>query len=317
MRTRAAFDLPDELEPLVARAQVLEWLTLGTMLVFALGIWLCMGDSQTMKAACLEDLLACVTPTAFLLSARYRLRAPNERFPYGYHRSVSIAFLTGSVALTSFGLWILVDSVRGLLHAHHPSIGASVVLGHVLWSGWLMIGVLVASSIPTFVLGRLKLRIAGRIHDKTLKADADMNRADWQTDLAGIVGIAGIGMGWWWADAAAGAFISAAIVRDGARNLREVVADLMDSYPRTVEGKPSDVPERVRRAVEALPWVQGAEVRMREEGHVFNGELFVRVVEGDCRDLRARLEEARRAATAVDWRVHDIVVEFEDVGRRG
>lgn len=314
MRTRAAFDLPAELEPLVARARRLEWTSLGTMLLVGLGLWAVRGDSQTMRAAWIETLLSCVTPAAFLLAARYRLRPPDERFPYGYHRSVSIAFLAGSVALTGFGLSILVESLRGLLHGRHPELGASVVLGREFWSGWLMIGALLVHSVPTYVLGRRKLSVAKRIHDKTLKADADMNRADWQTDLAGSAGIAGVGLGWWWADSAIAAFISAMIVRDGARNLREVVADLMDGRPRTVEGRPSDVPERVRSAVAALPWVLGAEVRMREEGHVFNGELFVAV--DDTCDLRGRLVEVRRVADAVDLRVHDLVVEFEDVRAR-
>jgi cation diffusion facilitator family transporter len=313
MRKRAEFDLPDELEPILARARTLEWITLAAMLSISAAIGLVMGNSQSMKAAWIEDLLSCVTPIAFLIAARFRARPPSERFPYGQHRCVSIAFLTGAVALTTFGLLILVDSLHGLLTAHRPSLGASVVLGRVVWSGWVMIGVLLLSSIPPFVLGRLKLRLASRIHDKTLKADADMNKADWQTALAGSVGIAGIGLGWWWADAAAGAFISASIVKDGACNLREVVYDLMDGHPRTVEGEPSDVPERVRSAVQALPWVQDVEVRMREEGHVFSGELFVKI--SDCRDLGARRHEVQRVATAVDWRVHDVVVEFEDTER--
>ena len=89
-------------------------------------------------------------------------------------------------------------------------------------------------------------------------------------------------------------------------NLRHVVADLMDQQPTTVEGEVSDAPERVRAAVAALPWVEDVEVRLREEGHLFAGELFVtaRSIEG----LSRRVEEAREAATAVDWRVQDTTV---------
>jgi hypothetical protein len=84
----------------------------------------------------------------------------------------------------------------------------------------------------------------------------------------------------------------------------------MDQEPTTVEGERSDVPERLRRALSELSWVRDVEVRLREEGHVFAGEAFLVVTSTD--DLRVKLEEARRAAHGVDWRVRDIVFEVED-----
>lgn len=107
----------------------------------------------------------------------------------------------------------------------------------------------------------------------------------------------------------AAGIISVAIVKDGVTNLKRVVSDLMDQRPTTVDGEVSDVPERVRLALLDLPWVRAADVRMREEGHVFAGEAFLEVTSVD--DLPAKLEHARRAARAVDWRVRDMVFEFE------
>lgn len=310
MRTRDEFELPPELQPLHDRASRLEWATIFFMLTIVIVIYLTMGSSQAMKAAWIEDLLSFVPPIAFLVSSRWKDRAPNEDFPYGYHRSVSIAFLAGAVALTIFGIFILFDSVMGLARREHPTIGTTVVFGHQLWAGWLMIAALTYSAIPPMVLGHMKQEPARRLHDKTLKADSDMNRADWLTAGAGIVGILGIGIGWWWADAAAAGIISVDIVKDGLTNLKRVVSDLMDQHPTTVEGERSEVPERLRRALLDLPWVRGAEVRLREEGHVFTGEAFLVVTSTD--DLAGRLEQARRAAHDVDWRVHDIVFELGD-----
>ena len=42
-----------------------------------------------------------------------------------------------------------------------------------------------------------------------------MNRADWLTALAAVVGVIGIGAGLWWADAVAAIVISLEITRDG------------------------------------------------------------------------------------------------------
>jgi cation diffusion facilitator family transporter len=310
VKARGRFDLPPELEPVMERAKRLEWLTIGALAAIVIAIYFTMGSSQAMKAAWIEDLLSFVTPIAFLISARYRHGEPNDEFPYGYHRSVNIAFLAGAVALTLFGTFILFDSAISLVQAHHPTLGTTVLLGRQLWSGWLMIGVLFLSGIPPFILGRMKLKPARQLHDKTLKADADMNRADWLTAISGIVGILGIGIGWWWADAAAGAVISLGIVKDGVTNLRQAAGDLLDRSPLTVDGEPSETPGRVREALLKLPWVRTAEVRLREEGHVFTGELFLTTAA--TADLSSKVEEARRTASRVDWRVHDVVVELED-----
>ncbi|HET9947875.1 MAG TPA: cation diffusion facilitator family transporter [Longimicrobiales bacterium] len=310
MRTRPEFDLPADLEPVMRRARRLEWATLAAMAVIVAAVYATMGNSQAMKAAWVEDLLSFVAPIAFLVSARYRHRPPNEEFPYGYHRSASIAFLAGSVALALFGAYILLDSAWTLLSRHHPTVGTSVVLGRQIWSGWMMMGVLFLSGIPPMVLGRLKMSPARLLHDKTLKADADMNRADWLTAVAGIVGLVGIGVGWWWADAVAGGAISVSIVRDGATNLREVVSDLMDARPKTVEGDVSTAPARVEEALGRLAWVERAEVRLREEGHVFAGEAWI--LARSTAGLAAKIEEARQAARMVDWRVHDLVVEVSE-----
>jgi cation diffusion facilitator family transporter len=295
----------------------LEWATIVFMLTIVVVIYLTMGSSQAMKAAWIEDLLSFVPPIAFLVAARWKDRPATEDFPYGYHRSVSIAFLAGAVALTIFGVYILIDSILGLAHREHPTIGTTVVLGHQLWAGWVMIVVLAYSAIPPLVLGHMKQAPARQLHDKTLKADSDMNRADWLTAGAGIVGILGIGIGWWWADAVAAGIISVEIVKDGLTHLKRVVADLMDQEPTTVDGERSDVPDRVRRALIDLSWVSAADVRLREEGHVFAGEAFLVVTSTD--DLPAKLAEARRAAYGVDWRVRDLVLEMDDQvpARRG
>jgi cation diffusion facilitator family transporter len=303
---RATFELPAELREVLARARRLEWATLGLMASVVAAVYLTMGASQTMKAAWVEDLLSLVPPAAFLISNRVAGRPPSARYPYGHHRAVSIAFLTGAVALFLFGGFLLVDSVLGLVRAERPSIGTMVLLGWQVWAGWPMIAALAYGTAVPFLLGRSKLPLARRLHDKTLKADADMNRADWLTGAAGIAGILGVGLGFWWADAVAAGIISFSIVKDGFENLHRVVRDLMDRRPTTVEAEESDAPERVGAALLRLDWVEDARVRLREEGHLLMGEAFL--VPADGRLDPHRIEEAARVATAVDWRIHEVVI---------
>ena len=91
-------------------------------------------------------------------------------------------------------------------------------------------------------------------------------------------------------------------------NLRAVVSDLMDSRPSTVDGRPDPTPEKLEQALERLPWVLDASVRMRESGHIYLGEAFIRPL--DERAPIRRIREARALARALDWRIQDLTVQL-------
>lgn len=307
MKVRSPHHIPEDKRQELRKAVRLEWVTIGFMATIITVMFLTMGTSQAMKAAWIEDILSLVPPIAFLVAMRYRHREPNERFPYGYHRAISIAFLVAATALFFFGLFILFDSVMKLATKEHPTISTTQIFGRDVWAGWLMIATLVYSGIPPVVLGRMKLPLARDLHDKALHTDAQMNKADWLTALAGVLGVLGVGAGWWWADGVAAGIISLDIVKDGATNLKNVVEDLMDRRPMTIDHKqPEDFPKRIAAALQQLDWVAAADARLREEGHVLNGEAFV--VPKDEQHLIARLEEATDVVRAIDWRIGDVVV---------
>jgi divalent metal cation (Fe/Co/Zn/Cd) transporter len=218
-----------------------------------------------------------------------------------------VAFLAGSVALLGLGAYVVQDSLARLLAAERAPIGLVEVFGVRVWLGWLMIAALLVTMVPAILLGRAKLKIARQLHDKVLYADAEMNRADWLTAGAAVLGVLGIGFGLWWADAVAALLIGCDIVRDGVKTTRSAVANLMDSRPQVVGGRdPHPLPDRLLAAVLDHDWVADAWLRVREEGHVFVGELLV--VPTTEEGLVARLEELGRWAREFDWRVHDLVV---------
>jgi divalent metal cation (Fe/Co/Zn/Cd) transporter len=268
-----------------------------------------------MKVAWVEDILSLIPPIAFLVSTHVRDKPANGKFPYGYHRATSIAYLCGSVALLSFGLFLLVDSLLKLITLEHPSIGTVVLFGNQVWLGWLMIPALLYSGVPMMILGRMKLPLARALHDKALYADAEMMFADWKSVIAAVAGIIGIGLGLWWADGVAASIISLDIVRDGLSNVRQVARDLMDHVPTTVDHSATDpLPARVESEIGKLPWVRQAKARLREEGHVYFGEVFV--IPRSQQDLLNNIEKAHHDLRALDWRLHDVVIapvtEFHD-----
>jgi cation diffusion facilitator family transporter len=306
------FELPRELVDQQRKAVRLEWITLAYMLSAVVLLALTLGQSQAMKAAWIEDLLSLLPPAAFLIASRLRNRDPSEKFPWGLHRAVSVAYVFAALALVVMGAFVFVDSAIKLVLAEHPPIGVIQLFGHEVWLGWVMIGALVYSGLPAVFLGRAKLKLADDLHDKVLYADAQMNKADWMTVTAAIVGIIGIGFGLWWADAVAALFISVDIVHDGWTNVRAAVHDLMDARPRRHDSREyHPIVERVSEAVNGCDWVERGAVRLREEGHVFTGEVMVvpraHALSGDG-ELLDRLEELAEHLLSLEWKVYDIVV---------
>jgi cation diffusion facilitator family transporter len=291
----------------------LSWATIALLGTTATLMWLTLGQSQAMKTAWAEDLLGMIPPAALLIALRFENRRPTRRFPYGYFRVISIAFLAAAVALSAIGLWLFGDSVLKLVHRQRPSIGLMTLFNRQLWSGWAMIAALVYATAVGLTLGILKRPLARALHDKVVEADADMNKADWTSQSAAVIGILLVGYGHWWADSMAAALISLSILNDGWRNLRQVIGDLMDEAP-SVFGETQaleDLPNRLRAAAERLEWVERAGVRLREQGHVLTGEVFVvprRVEEASAAELLAHVARAGTELSKLDWRLHCLSV---------
>ncbi|PJJ72922.1 divalent metal cation (Fe/Co/Zn/Cd) transporter [Diaminobutyricimonas aerilata] len=300
--------LPDEQQRALAQATRLEWATIGFLAVTVTIVALVLGSSQAMRAAWIEDMLSFLPPIAFLVATRVVRLKPTVAHPYGFHRATGVAHLVAAVALLVMGFYLFFDSASKLVSAEHPSIGGITLFGVTFWLGWLMIAALAITSIPPVILGRMKLKRAEALHDKVLYADADMNKADWQTAAAGIAGILGIGVGLWWADAAAALIISASIGWDGMKNVRGAIGALMDASAKTYDDKkPHPLAARIDRTLRELRWVEQARSRVRDEGHVFHIESFVVPKRGRMPKLE-QLEQARELCSSLDWKVQDMVI---------
>ncbi|MFT4468943.1 cation diffusion facilitator family transporter [Arthrobacter sulfonylureivorans] len=301
-------ELPDQQEAALRRAIRIQWITIAVLAVSVTLVFLVMGNSQAMKAAWIEDMLSFAPPIAFLLAMKIINRPPNRKYPYGYHRSTGIAHLVAAVALCSMGTFLVIDSGAGLLKGEHPPIGSVQILGQTIWLGWLMMAVMAATAVPPVLLGRAKEKLAEQLHDKVLYADADMNKADWMTALGSIVGVAGIGIGLWWADAAAALFIAGGILRDGYKNMRGSISDLMDTRATTYDdAEPHPLIERIEDYLGQLEWVEESGARVRDQGHVLHAEAFVVPRDGNVPSVKV-LEEARDGCIDLHWMIQDIVL---------
>jgi len=311
------FTFPPEQQKARRRMIRLCWLSSALLLSGAAFLFLTVGNSQSMKTAWMTDLLTILPPLSLVFALRYELRPSTKRFPFGYTRATSIAFLVTAAALTMMGLFLFIDSGLKLVRREHPAIGSMSLFGREFWAGWAMIVALFYSMSIGIMLGKLKQPVAKILNSKALAADATSNSAEWKSEGSAILGLTLVAFGLWWGDAAAALFISFEVIHEGVLNARLVLGDLMDESPTTREGKDLEpLPERVRRAAEEIGWVKRAAVRLREHGHAVTGEVFVVPTDPDNGALR-RVEEVGERLRRVDWRLHDLVVvltpEIEEV----
>ncbi|MBB5687548.1 cation transporter [Sphingobium boeckii] len=257
----------------MARAVRLEWWNVGWTISIIIVMGITMGGSQAMKTAWVEDTLGLIPPLVFLIASHFEARPSTKRFHFGFHRVNSLGFLVAAVALATVGLLLLWDSAMTLIAGENVTVSSVRFLGHDIWLGWFMLAAQAYSIIPPLIIGRKELPIAERLRDKLLHTDALMNRANWLTGAAGIAGIAGLGMGWWWADSAAAAFISLGIISDGVKSLRVATAELVDGVPRALDSDDlSDEAALIAKALRAhFPKTR---ILLRETGRYIRAEVI-------------------------------------------
>src|SRR4051812_48975926 len=258
------------------RARRLEWWTIGYVCSCVALLGLTMGGSQALKTEMIEDALSLCAPVLFLIVDRISARPADETYPFGYERVSSAGYLGAALALLATGLFLFGDGGSKLIQAEHPAIGGIALFGTVVWIGWLGIAALLWCAIPAWLLGRRKRLLAEKINDKGLLADAQTNTANWQSAGAAIVGILGVAIGLWWADAAAALFISLEIIRSGWVEVRTALADIMDRRPQLFGKSEHDpLPGKLQSFIHEQDWIVDGLVRVREMGREFVAEALI------------------------------------------
>jgi len=291
----------------------LSWITLVYQVGAAALLGAVAGGSQAVKTEWLENALAIIPPIGVLLTDRFENKPSDERRPFGYHRAGTVAFLVAAFVLAGMGTFLCYDNLSNLIRGERPAIGGFTLAGHTFWHGWLMIGVMALTAVPPSILGSKKTEVAKLLHDKPLHADAEMNRANWMTNLAGIVGLSLVAWGLWWGDALAALIISLDIMRDGWTNVCRSLSDVMDHHPVDIE-KDTQEPifDDVRGAVRALPFVQDERVLLREHGRYLFAEIFIQPNERRMPSVVEASRQVRQAVMTLDWRLQHVAVEFNE-----
>ena len=300
---------PQHLQADYRRAIRLEWITVVYLVSVAVIMYLASGNSQAMEAAWIEDVVSIFPAIVFLIASKIHQKPATDRFPYGFQKAFTVAFVGAAIALLVLGLYALVTSIIALIKAEHPSIGTFSLFGKDYWLGWLMLAALMYSCVPSIILGRLKLPLAKRLHEKVLYVDSHAQKADWLTAAGGMVGVIGIGFGVWWLDAVVAIAISSSIVYDGITRTRDSMKDLLEEIPTTTDNKKiHPLVDEVVSTCLRCDWVSDVRVRLRESGMVFVGDVLIIPKQHD--NLIDHSTQLRNDLMALDWKISDVVVSL-------
>ena len=140
--TEPAPDLPPEVEAAMRKAGRLAWISLGFQLSIVGVLALVMGGSQALRTAWVEDMLSLLPPAAFLIAMKLERKPATRRFPFGFQRVNSLAFVIAATALTAMGALMVYESGMTLAKGEHPTIGSVRWFGQEVWLGWPMMAAL-------------------------------------------------------------------------------------------------------------------------------------------------------------------------------
>jgi cation diffusion facilitator family transporter len=189
-------------------------------------------------------------------------RPPTRRYTYGYGRAEDLAGVVILVVIAASSALAGYEAVTRLAHprpvSHLIAVAAAAVIGFT----------------GNEVVARYRIRVGRKIGSVALVADGLHARTDGFTSLAVLLGVAGVAIGWDWADPVVGLVITVAILAVLRQAAREIYRRLMDAVdPALVD--------QVEQTLRATPGVLGVgQVRLRWIGHRLRAECEVIVDAG-------------------------------------
>ena len=173
-------------------------------------------SSAAVLADGLHNLGDVFTTVALAIAVILSRRAPNHRFPYGYHRVEDLAGLMVLALIVASAVASGVTSIEHLIH--RPP----------LTNVGLAIGVAAIGFVGNEVAAQYKIRAGRRLRSLALIADGKHSRTDGFASLGAVVGVAGAGLGAAVLDPVAGLVITVIIAGVGWETGRSLTGRLLD-----------------------------------------------------------------------------------------
>ncbi len=249
-----------------------------------------LGGSVALLSDALHNLSDVSTSVAMFIGFQYSKRRATSSHPYGYERAEDLAGVVVAIAVWASAIAAAVVSIHKLT-THGTTTDLDLGMAAAAFG-----------VVGNQVVARYKRRIGRQINSITLLADARHSWLDALSSAGALAGLAGVALGYRWADGVAGLVVTAFIVHVGYEVTSDVVTHLMD-------GVEPDVLAQAERASLTVPGVahvhvsgrwSGRSLLVEVEGYV-TGHLSVAEAQALGERVESAVSQAVGGVRAVLW----------------
>jgi cation diffusion facilitator family transporter len=170
----------------------------------------------------LHNLSDVSTSLLVFVGFRASRKTATDRYPYGYERAEDLAGIGVALVIWASAAFAGAESVNKLIH-HGPT-------QHVGWG----IGAAAVGIVGNQLVARYKLVVGRKIQSATMIADAKHSWLDALSSAGAMLGLIGVVVGWPWADAVAGLFVTGFICHVGWEVSSDIAHRLLDGVDPAV-----------------------------------------------------------------------------------
>lgn len=216
------------------------------VLKLSAGYW---GRSDAVFADGIESACDFIAIFATMVALKLGRQPFDANHPYGHGRAESLAALLVSLVIFATGGWILIESLRAVIHQDFKS------------PGWVAVAAAFLTIVIKEWLHRLTRKTGNKLQSPALLAIAKDHRKDALTSVSTLAGVVGAYFGLGIMDPLAAGLTSFFILYVGFQTFREAAHDLMDGTA------PADFINALQTLAEGVQSVEHVhEIRARRSG---------------------------------------------------
>jgi cation diffusion facilitator family transporter len=185
----------------------------------------------------------------------------DEEHHYGHGKVESVTALIATGLLFVLSAFVIWEAVRRLMGTE----------GHAVEATPWAFAVIIGSIVVDFLRARLLYRTAKETSSHALEADALHFDSDMWSSTAVLAGLAGVALGYPWADSAAALIVAVVILIAGWRLGRRTIETLTDTAPEGASVRMSEIAARTSGVVAV------ERIRVRSVGPTLFADLVVAV----------------------------------------
>lgn len=222
------------------------------------GVFGLMSGSVALIADSIHSFSDIFASLAVYIGLKLSQRKPDEKFPYGYYKTETMASLIIAVVILISGLEIASESLQGIIDPQPLKLPLIAILVAVL------------SVAVSLLLSRYEQRVGHEIESPALMNDAKHSLIDVFSSLLVFAGILFSYMGYLSIQGVAGLMVALLVIWMGFKIGKDAVLVLLDASidPETVQ--------QIKDIALAVDGVEGIhEVRVRRSGPYLFGELHL------------------------------------------